>query len=270
MKRVLQSPSLIERVPFLLRSAQADVVLKRTKLFFIVSIGRSGTTFLANLLQLPQNYAVYHEILADRNALVRAYWSEVEAADYLRTYRNKVIAARIQESGCQVYGEVNSYLRHHISALKNLWQPQLLHLVRNGQDVVRSAMNRNIYTAKDKHHSGKITPRAGDPWAAEWHNMHRFERVCWYWARTNDEIASHNLPIARFEDVVSSYASFAAQVLDVLGLDLPRELWEAEVNKPLNPSQHKDFPAWPHWSDQQKAQFVAICGPTMARFGYEI
>ena len=69
----------------------ADLFSQRS-LFFCVGLGRSGTSFLAQLLnQVPDCY-VFHEDHIDRKALVDAYINPNESSNYLlkfaRHYHN--------------------------------------------------------------------------------------------------------------------------------------------------------------------------------------
>jgi hypothetical protein len=182
--------------------------LANTRLFFIVGMGRSGTVFLSHLLNKAPKCAVYHEIPSDRNALVDAYWDPDKVEKYLCGSRERFVAARIIRSRCQIYGEVNSYLRHHVDALQARWQPPVLHLVRDGHSLVRSLMNRTAFPPADKDHTGRLAPHLNDPLADQWPDMDRFARVCWHWSYTNQYLLERKLPIVRFEYITSSYEQF--------------------------------------------------------------
>lgn len=259
----------LRRLLLFFRPRRAEMELASKRLFFILSLGRSGTTFLAHVLNKQALSAVYHEMYRDRDALVEAFWNPQKATEYLSGSRQRLIAARIINSQCEVYGEVNSYLRYHVDALQQVWQPTILHLVRDGRDVVRSIMMRPAFTEEDRHHTGRLRPRNGEPFADEWLEMDRFARVCWYWAHANRHLLKHRLPLVRLEDILSSYALFEAQVLSPLELTLSSEIWETEVGQPKNVSSKKSFPRWEAWSARRKVQFDNICGSTMHELGYE-
>lgn len=264
----LADPQLLFR-RFLLSFSPARVksTLANTRLFFIVGMGRSGTRFLSNLLNEVPKCTAYHETPSDRHALVDAYWNPDKAKKYLDS-RERLAAARIIRSRCQIYGEVNSYLRHHVDALQVRWQPTILHLVRDGRSVVRSLMNRTSFSPADKNHTGRLSPRPDDPLADQWPDMDRFARVCWYWAYTNQYLLERKLSIVRLEDIISSYDQFVQQVLQPLDIDLPLAIWNEEVLKPRNVSKDTSFTAWEDWTREQKRQFEAICGAVMSDLGY--
>ncbi len=243
--------------------------LQKTPKFFVVALGRSGTTFLADLLDRAPGCAVFHEARGDWPALSRAFANPETAHEYLAGARERLVAARIRSSGCAIYGEVNSYLRYHVPALIERWDPTILHLFRDGRAVVRSVMNRPTFTPEDRS-TVNLMPRREDPWAAEFPQFDRFAKVCWYWASTNRDLLDWDLARARFEDVTASYEAFSEQVLEPLGLDVSREIWEERVGRPKNASKSNHFPAWEDWSSRQQEQFERICGPVMARLGYSL
>lgn len=246
--------------------------LTTTKMFFIVSMGRSGTRFLSRLLDLPQggDVAVFHELNSDRHALVKAYINSNNAKKYLEHYRGRVIAARIMHSKCKIYGEVNSYLRYHVRPIQELWNPLVLHLIRDGRSVVRSIMNRKTFLPSDRLHSGKLAPLPNDPWSEKWPSMSRFERVCWYWANTNRHLLAQELPLVRFEEIIHSYELFEKQILRPIGISISSKKWEEQIHFPQNQNKYNWFPHWENWSAFQKKQFEEICADIMLDLGYTL
>ena len=84
---------------------RAKSALDNTRLAFVVGMGRSGTTSVAALLNRVPECSFYHEFPADREALPKAYWDPSQAERYLSGHRERVIAARILRTGCEVYGD---------------------------------------------------------------------------------------------------------------------------------------------------------------------
>lgn len=247
---------------------KTDQTIAETPMFLITGLGRSGTVFLAELLDLIPNYAVYHETAADRDAMTTAYQDSAAAYQYLRTKRRFTVTGRILTTGCITYGEVNSYLRYHVEALMKDWNVTILHLVRDGRDVVRSMMNRQTYTERDSKHSGRITPRPDDPWYEAWPTMDRFARLCWYWSATNEHLLRYRLSLIRFEDIISCFDKFENQVMRPINAYLPYEVWDQRRQQRRNVSEKPSFPKWPNWTTIQQECFNEICGATMARLNY--
>ncbi|MCL4267167.1 MAG: sulfotransferase [Anaerolineae bacterium] len=264
----MKNQTLFKQFHALIDNEQAQFVLENVNLFFIVGLGRSGTTFLSQLLKEVSRCAIYHETKRDGEALTAAYWNIHQADYYLSTYRERLMAWRILRTHCETYGEVNSYLRYHVKALQKRYQPQILHLVRDGRHVVTSIMNRHTFTPSDAKHSGRICPHPGTPYAEQWDSMDRFARVCWYWAETNQYLVDCQLPLVRFEDVISSYECFSHQVLKPLGIDVPTNIWTEQVNVPKNESKTRVFKDWNSWTPRQKQQFEEICGEVMVDLNY--
>lgn len=202
-----------------LAPTKVQTAVTSTRMFFVVGLGRSGTTFLQRILSTAPELAVYHETSTDRNALVEAYWNPDAAARYLAGRRERLIAARMLSSRCHCYGEVNSYLRYHVDALQDRWSSAVFHIVRDGRAVVRSTMNRDSFTPADRDHTGRLSPQKGDPVAEQWPTMDRFQRACWYWAESNQFLIKRGLPLIRLEDVISSYEEFSNQVTTPLGIE---------------------------------------------------
>ncbi len=244
-------------------------IIEGKKFFFIVGMGRSGTTFLARLFDKIPQVAAYHEALGDKQALIQAVNNKTAAFDYFRGYRKLLIARRLLLAKAGIYCESNSYLRYHVDALSILWKPKILHIVRDGRLVVRSMMNRDVFSSHNKKgHSWVIKPQVGDPYREKWEEMDRFAKACWYWAYTNDFLLEYDLSIIRFDDIISSYDLFLQQIPKALSDGISFQMWKIETGKPKNISRNYLFPHHSAWSEQQKRQFDAICGSTMERLGY--
>mgnify|MGYP000512911321 CR=1 FL=1 len=248
-----------------------DKHFKKIKIFFILSIGRSGTKWLANLLNKDPKALVVHEPFVETIPHQKAFWSSKEAERYILKFRRKEIYLRIRNLKISVYGEVNSYLRRHCEALKKVFPNAIiLHLVRDGRAVVRSMYSRetmlpNAYDTKYIH------PKPNDPYYRKWKKMTRFEKLCWYWTVENEYLYECcNGKIIQFEKILSDYEYFKERILQPLGLRIPRKIWEKEVNKPRNPSLYYRLPHWKAWSKWMKEKFEEICGDVMRKCGYEL
>lgn len=253
--------------------------------FFILALGRSGTNFLARLLDHDTRGTVRHETYAldSRLMVLRRAGGYAKVLDHLLEERFK---DRIPAEG-EFYGEVNSYLRYEADWLRARFDPVLLHLVRDGRDFVRSAYIRGVYTPFEI--DGPIVPRDDDPYAGRWAEMDRFQRLCWYWMHTNEQLACGVERFVRLEDLLGDYQVLRREVLDPTGLRIDEDVWRREVDRPKNTSRiyrlrlaaarlrrgrqglpnFEPIPHWSRWDDEMTRRFEEICGPTMRRFGYE-
>src|SRR5919108_5718001 len=67
------------------------------KFFFILAFGRSGTAFMANLLDQAHGAYVFHEpVLEDFYAHLRGHYSLLDAERYIQGFRKKEIYLRMQ------------------------------------------------------------------------------------------------------------------------------------------------------------------------------
>ena len=253
-------------------------------MFFILALGRSGTSFLSQLLTQASGARVLHEPHAyDPHLLGLRYAGCDRVVDGLLERRFRELTKGHPET--EIYGEVNSYLRYEARWLTANLSPRLIHLVRDGRDFVRSAYTREVY--REEERQLPIVPKDSDPYAARWPDMSRFQKLCWYWRHTNEMLAEQVAHQIRFEDILRDYDAFAEGLLAPTGLVLGADVWRREVANPRNtsrqnrrrqtlrdllrgqwPRERKPIPKWTEWSAEMLADFDSICGPTMERMGY--
>ena len=237
--------------------------------FFLLGIGRSGTRFLAELLNTDKNAIVFHEpIPEDFDAFCIAYKNEKAAFRYISKYRKKKMYSLVKGVDVKTYGEVNSVLRYHVEALiKCFPHARTLHLVRDGRDVVRSFMSREHYDKGSKGHHA-LRPVKKDPLYYRWGTLSRFEKICWLWADANRRVRQHANRYVKFEKLISDYTYFQENIENYLEVDIGREKWIAAVNRPKNTSKHFIIPHWKEWDERLAESFKRICGDEMRMFGY--
>jgi hypothetical protein len=242
---------------------------ERTRLFFVLAIGRSGTMFLASLLDRAEGALVEHEpVREDFQAYQEAFHSEVAARAYLDEFRKREMYLRLRDAHVGTYGEVNSYLRRHAGALPRVFpSATLIHLVRDGRAVVRSMMARGTLGESDRN-TRLVRPSPSDPWFESWPRMSRFERICWYWQHENRYLRASLGAAVRFEDMVSSWEHFRDGLLRRIGLELPREVWASAVAQPVNSTPVHRRGA-EEWTPAERESFAHICGDEMAHYGYD-
>lgn len=250
-------------------------------LFFVLALGRSGTKFLTRLLATDPRATVVHELPQD------AYLLSLRYAGSMNQVVDGMLARRFEDSlsgvSTPIYGEVNSYLRYETDWLTEQFSPVLIHLARDGRDVVRSAYPRPVYTP----HEGQppVVPKDTDPAAAKWTSMSRFEKLCWYWNHTNRMLRDRVPLLVRLEDILDDYDYFKSQLADRIGVQVPHAVWEAERGRPRNSSKvyrarqaaktmlsrgslPSPLPHWREWSEELTSTFWDINGELMDELGY--
>ena len=164
---------------------------KRQRIFFILAIERSGIQLLANLLNQAPGALVGHEPV---RAYQVAFHNPEKSKDHTQSFRSKEIYLRVRKKKILTYGEMNSLLRRHVTALRDAFvNSQFIHLIRDGRDVIRSMTARKTMTAEDLN-TRDIYPKERDPWKLKWSTMSRFKKMCRYW-QTENVIFAHSLKI---------------------------------------------------------------------------
>ena len=74
----------------------------------------------------------------------------------------------------------------------------------------------------------------------------------------------------QFEKVISDYSYFKEALLEPLGLNIPKEIWEREVKKPRNITMKHKLPHWRKWDRRMREIFEEICGEEMEKLGYKL
>jgi hypothetical protein len=240
--------------------------------FFGFGLYRSGTTFLANFLS-----EVIPDAVIEQEAHVDDYWyyfralqSEEEARKYIVEFRLAEIRQRMQHRPATLYGEINPFLRRHCRALQaELPRAKFFHVTRDGRNVVRSILSREILGPADP--LGHLYhPPPGDFYASRWKKMSRFERVCWLWQCDNRYLRESIGKTLPFERLITDWDFFQRDFADFLGICVPREAWQAYSGRVGNPTQVFRKGQWSTWSSSEKETFIHICGEEMEACGYKM
>jgi len=265
---------------------------------FIVSTGRTGTEFLANLLgQAFDRVDARHEPSPDLFDLAVAYargeLSSDRAESVLRRNRT-AICRQVHRNRCDVYVESNNNLAYLIPVLRGCFPKyKLVHVVRDGRDVVRSWYSKTVrppggdgrevlfLSEQDHRRRLQAIDLQDDPYRDRWAAMTRFERLCWLWAKKDsiiqDAIAGDERAMSiHFEDIFDSTRGYPGlwKIIDFLGLRarmrVSRDELAERMTMRMNRTGHHRLPHWREWSPEQMRQFVAIAGDHMVRCGYAL
>jgi hypothetical protein len=237
--------------------------------FFILAIGRSGTTFLAHLLNMSSNAVVFHEpIRSDVDAYRRGFFSPDDAERYIASFRKKEMYLRTRKKDFTVYGEVNSLLRRHYHPLRRHFPAAgFLHLVRDGRDVVRTMMSTDALKPGFMW-TWWLRPHESDPFFSQWSTMDRFAKLCWYWRVENHHLRTSIGNTVKFEDVTRNYGCFEQRILHPFGLRIAESLWMQQTAVQRNPTSRYTLPHWREWDAERTRTFETICGDEMRANGY--
>lgn len=244
---------------------------------FIVSTGRTGTKFLAHFFNGFGHIESHHEpepnflVLGNRFATGKISF---DAAARELARGRKHLANSMRRSAKSVYIESNNMLYSLVPVLGSVFENfKIVHVVRDGRDVVRSGMHRPWYTDSDHLPRIKATDFDGDPFSNEWERMDRFEKVCWWWQKRDriisDALENHDNSITvRFEEIFDSENGNPGmrKIIDFLELDI--EYQGSDFFRKINETGYSHFPHWRAWDRRLREKFTRVAGDQAARHGY--
>ena len=252
----------------------------------VVSTGRTGTRFIASLLnQFCPGVEAHHTTpwstlinvlgnmhlarLLSEQALLRV-WRNLKGRDFAVSEQSLFV-----DSNNHLY--VFAAYAHQLYA-----HAKIVHVIRDPRTYVRSHLN----WARERPKSfvaNYLLPfwqpngyLLGEFTFGQWLRLDRFERFCWIWDFKNRYLArlrDADLPylLIRFEDLTEN--SHRQQTMDTLGEFIGVSL--ADISEPdslpslpRNNTSSRAFPDWRHWSEKQCKQLHQICGQQMSLYGY--
>jgi len=244
---------------------------------WITGVGRSGTTWMAVVLsRATEDGHFYHEpcIPVDKHGGVDIIEGRVDPVDWWVKTRVPVVVDRMDRDQKWVnspwYGEANSLVRFAIPAIRH-WYPDapVLHLCRDGREVVRSLHPRVIYTTGGGINN-IFAPQPGEPYWDDWHKMTRFEKLCWLWqsgVRLVDPQADSRI---EFRKMLTDYDYFTEAVSEPIGIPVSRDHWE-DYRRPTRKKNHTKrhtLPPVEEWDREMNKTFWRICGDAMDLVGF--
>jgi len=264
----------------------------KTKTFFIVSSGRSGTAMLHKALSAAGDIEMHHEYMVNIvQPLAVQRYQGLASRDEALEVLNRIHGAAIAWSGASHWGDSSNKLSWLIPELAELAPTaKFVHLLRDGRKVAGSYFRKLSAECYDDRSTAALAahlcgqesapppekkywwpqPRPGDRWHAEFAAFDQFTRIAWHWAEINrvilDSLAT--LPerrqmFVRLEDLVASSA-LVRSLFDFL--ELPwRDEHFAAFARPHNVNRPEDQPL----SERERANFLRVAAPMMRRLGYD-
>lgn len=244
---------------------------------FVLSTGRTGTTTLARILDLPDPIDAHHEpppeLLEERK---RARW---EIGGNERKYRH--IFARARGAPLlrtvwrrQLYAETSPRLTYFAPVIADLLpKAQFIFLHRDPVGVVRSGMKRGWYVDHPADYA-RVRPVEGERFFDQWETMSPFAKICWYWSACNEfalEFRTHADSSRVLEVRASELFCGAAvpRIFEFLDLPLPAD---EDVNgileEKLNAQREGRFPKAERWTSSMWKTLQHIAGDTMEQLDY--
>ena len=246
-------------------------VLNDKRFFLITSTGRTGTTLFSKMLNNINGAYVVHEPLFQEIKYHRLAMEDPNfSRNFLEDFRFKEIFYRLEKNDCKIYGEVNGGLRRNIKELKDLLpNMKIIHIVRNGKELISSVLNRNTFLKGDVYYNLKPSTCIVDE--KKWSNFTRFEKITFLWSAENKYMRENSDITVRFEDLISDYSYFKKNILDILDLELDYQIWKKFVTRKVNANKkNKNATTFNEWSYDQKRFFKLYCSDEMKLYDYKI
>jgi hypothetical protein len=244
-------------------------------MFFVVSVGRSGSQTIADLLDSSPNGVCPHE--PEPRLLVEAtqyLYGELAQEDAVRLLRATRPTVRDLAPG-QQYGESHHRLSLMIPALHEAFpDAKFVWLIRDGRKTVASMVARRAYSGKlfSPYPNTMVwedtqirADRLGEMSSRAWQGLSRFEKCCWLWARKNRLIEEKLIAcgcdwmLIRLEEL----EAHAGDLFAFLGLEKPPAIIVRRLN-PAQPVAGRGVPQhWRAWNGEHAQAFTTICGAAM-------
>lgn len=249
------------------------------KNIFILSTGRTGSTFISEFLSnLKGNSNIEHQVFGSRFAnivgnFVCAKKMSLKKATYLT---KDVIGLNFDVSTSDPLRSMLLYAYLQTGEI----EPNILivHIVRDPRDFVTSFMNWKNQSLKRRllHHFVPFwqpTPwLVGESSFTKRNKMNKFEHYCWVWNYKNrlfmDLEGRFKYHLFKFEDFFNESREAKKSRKNLFSyLGIGTDNVNFNNKKKVNPSK-KNFPAWTSWTPEQAIILDKHCGDLMEKYGY--
>jgi len=254
---------------------------------FVVSTGRTGTQFLADLFGRFGARASHEPgprwLRLVSNAHVAGRLSSERAARLVARVRGEEVerpgAPPWVESSCLVYGLVEPLLATFPDA-------HVVQVVRDPRTYVRSAMGWGAYRAGGRPLNAvpfrRLAPTQFRPRSLrrrlDWAGEGQFERLCWAWAAMNRSMreqgsGSPRFSVVRYEDLFDPVRSGPAlrTLCELIGFAADDATLSRLAEQRINAGKRTpEIPDWSRWAPAERARLVRECAGEAWRYGYDL
>lgn len=261
-----------------------EAPLDGKRLQFILSAGRTGTTFLAHVAPVlfptvtirqepPGSRPLFVALNAATVGVFGQGWLEQL---YFAARRRWLIRGRPDER----FVEINPFIVPLASKLGEMVRPlRVVHMVRDPRDWIQSMGSFKAFGWR--RHAVDYVPFAQSihpSVSRTWLRLDPIQRLGWRWRLANEQIdacraACERYELVRYEDLFSpdpaTRVAAVRTILNVVAPETSPDLSAVPWGETINPAGRETVPAWQRWSEPVKASVAAIVGVQMKRYGYE-
>jgi len=256
--------------------------LEKITPIFIISTGRTGTKFLADLLNTFENIYSVHEPIPDFLGLGIKYAKKEisleKAIQIIEQNRRHLFKDAIRKKS-KIYIESNNRLFSLIKPINNLFKKnKIIHIVRDGRDFVRSCMSRpygNYYSDNDPYERITAKNFKNDYYYESWDSFSEFEKICWLWQKkdsmiNDDTRGNSNAITVGYEEIFNKENNYKGifKIIKILGIDEEEAVnkFLKMKNNRINKSKKYAIPHWTKWDKNMINSFNEIAGKHMKNY----
>ena len=263
------------------------------KSVFILSTGRTGTVYLADILNQVAGVHAVHEPKPSRvlNAWTTAFLEGHVSTSFMAAALYRKRRKTLGQVHAARYVESNNFIAGFADALPLLFEhPTVIHLVRDPRDFVTSLTNRGDDVGIRKFFNKYVPYWAYVPKGTKKRELTALTRAAHRWVAINQYLdtfgsAYDDYHFFTFEEAFDRKNPQAITPLlqaiglskkEINGIDFsakPRQDTARLrlLDKPIdstNRSKHEHMQPWQKWSKDECQQLHAICGDLMQKYGY--
>jgi len=239
------------------------------KFAYFASTGRTGTDFFTKLFNdvVENSWSLHEPRPAFRRKASKLMSKSFNIFD-LYYFKVPRILRHLRKRE-DWYVETNYHLFAAIPLIRKAFPGALIvHIVRDGRDVVTSWLNRYRYITNDH-----IVPCdiPGDNAQKHWGKWNPLQKLSWYWKTVNNHILKTPPDLlVKFEDIFEGDKKGCFKILSKFeGIEYDEKEVKRLLTKKINKNKVKFFPKYNEWSKEWQKQFWEIAGKTMEYFNYK-
>lgn len=251
-----------------------ETINKTTK-FYILSPGRSGSTFLAQYIQkVGQITDNLHQTNSSRRINILSNIACNSKNLQIRLINRFNLIDKPKSTADPLH---SVYLMHYFQNQGLTEDMRIIHLVRDPRDFISSFINY-----KNRKLSGVVAHHIIPFWMPnplltkekriiEYLFMPKYEHYAWIWKFKNEMFSklskySDNYRVFRIEDITSDPGKMK-ELLDFIEIaytNIDDEL----LSKKVTPSKINSFPKWKSWNERMAKNVFKHCNDQMKKYGY--
>jgi hypothetical protein len=254
---------------------------------FILSTGRSGSMFLASLVNESSNIAAYHEPQPTLQYFSDFAYHNQSEKEVLKKMIDAVRMELVLDAFIRnkIFVESNQCLTFFAPAISDLFRiSKFIHIVRHPGDFVRGAVRKGWHRNDSIWESGRVKMED----KKKWNELDQIERLSWVWQATNqfiedfkNQIQSQRVITFRTEDLFSTLAK-VKDLLHFVGAEPISTVRIGKIQKtrvnefrkapeePPNMRKIAHFPDYQNWDREAKTILSRYSRKLANMYGYEL